>query len=239
MIWFACKQCGKRLQRPETVAGSLVFCTCGETNRVPWESSIPEPEAAPAPPARATEGPALPMEEELEEVRRPNRRRRTVQKRDPARCFNHESVPSRAKCADCGEAFCEGCVVTVQDRALCGPCKNFHVRTLQRPAEVSAQAIIAFVIALVSGPPAFCLTWLPQTPEFHQGISPVSVACGALALIGPFVALGLGAWALRNIEGKPNAGGQSLAVMSICTAGISLLWCVTNFLLVIIRPIMD
>ena len=55
MIWFACKQCGKSHGRGEHLAGTLVFCECGHGNRVPWSSTIAEPEpeeAMPAPPPR-------------------------------------------------------------------------------------------------------------------------------------------------------------------------------------------
>ena len=45
MIWFACKQCGKRHGRAESLVGTLVFCECGQGNRVPWASTVPEPEA--------------------------------------------------------------------------------------------------------------------------------------------------------------------------------------------------
>ena len=55
MIWFACKQCGKRHGRAEHLSGTLVFCECGHGNRVPWSSTVAEPEpeeAAPLPPPR-------------------------------------------------------------------------------------------------------------------------------------------------------------------------------------------
>ena len=40
MIWFECKQCHKKLNRPDNQAGSLVFCTCGTNLRVPWNSTV-------------------------------------------------------------------------------------------------------------------------------------------------------------------------------------------------------
>src|ERR1700730_18686293 len=48
MIWFACKLCGNKQSRSDEQAGSLVFCTCGQANRVPWES---DPAAQEAPQA--------------------------------------------------------------------------------------------------------------------------------------------------------------------------------------------
>src|SRR5437764_9295277 len=59
MIWFACKQCGKRHGRAESLVGTLVFCECGQGNRVPWASTVPEPEAPPEPPPPAS-APARP-----------------------------------------------------------------------------------------------------------------------------------------------------------------------------------
>ena len=45
MIWFGCKKCGKRHGKAESLCGTLVFCDCGFGNRVPWSSTVPEPEA--------------------------------------------------------------------------------------------------------------------------------------------------------------------------------------------------
>jgi hypothetical protein len=62
MIWFSCKQCGKRQSRPDSQAGSMVFCDCGNGNRVPWSSTVapevmeaepvPVPASVPIPPSR-------------------------------------------------------------------------------------------------------------------------------------------------------------------------------------------
>src|SRR5438445_10151506 len=43
MIWFACRQCDTRQGRPDEEAGTLIFCKCGTSNRVPWESSVEAP----------------------------------------------------------------------------------------------------------------------------------------------------------------------------------------------------
>src|SRR5437588_8008736 len=47
MIWFTCKKCGKTHGRAENSAGSMIFCDCGHGSLVPWESTAPEPAAAP------------------------------------------------------------------------------------------------------------------------------------------------------------------------------------------------
>src|ERR687892_749265 len=54
MIAFACKKCGQRHSRPDSQAGSMVFCDCGQGNRVPWTSTaVPDavavPDAEPVP----------------------------------------------------------------------------------------------------------------------------------------------------------------------------------------------
>src|SRR5438874_9786727 len=116
MIWFACKQCGQRHSRPDDAAGTVVFCDCGKGNRVPWTSTepadVPEPSAA-----------------EREDNDRPRRRRGPAERRDRGYCLNHPDTASEQTCADCGEGFCADCVVTLQGEVLCGPCKNFRIRS--------------------------------------------------------------------------------------------------------------
>src|SRR6516164_6467007 len=63
MIWFACKQCGKRHGRGEHLAGTLVFCECGHGNRVPWSSTIPEPAPEPPPPREPRRRPGPPVDD--------------------------------------------------------------------------------------------------------------------------------------------------------------------------------
>jgi len=56
MIWFACKQCGKRHKQPEDAAGSLIFCECGQANRVPdrrWGCRRRRPHAKALPPGES------------------------------------------------------------------------------------------------------------------------------------------------------------------------------------------
>ena len=51
MIWFACNKCGKRHNRPDSSAGTFVFCDCGQGNPVPWESTAEAEEVPPPMPA--------------------------------------------------------------------------------------------------------------------------------------------------------------------------------------------
>src|SRR5436190_13819675 len=121
MIWFVCKQCGKRLRQPEGAGGSLVFCDCGMGTRVPWESAIPAPVEEPAA--------ALP---DAAEGRSPARSQQPVEI-DPAYCLNHRDVPSEIECEECHERFCQSCIVQLRGKTLCGPCKNFQLARLERP----------------------------------------------------------------------------------------------------------
>src|SRR5436309_12681516 len=75
MIWFSCRQCGKQHGRADNLAGTMIFCDCGQGLRVPWSSTIPEPEVTeelvPLPPPRET--PALPAPDDKPRVPPPPR----------------------------------------------------------------------------------------------------------------------------------------------------------------------
>ena len=58
MIWFQCKKCGKTHSRPDSSAGTMIFCNSGHGNTIPWESTATEP-AAPAPVVSVPKGPLL------------------------------------------------------------------------------------------------------------------------------------------------------------------------------------
>ncbi|HEX5269774.1 MAG TPA: hypothetical protein VFW33_04765 [Gemmataceae bacterium] len=205
MIWFACKSCGKRHKQSDDAAGSLVFCECGHSNRVPWESTVP----APRPPAESEPRPG------------PRRgRRRERRRRDPAVCFNHPDDPSAATCPDCGEAFCPRCLVEFQGTRLCAPCKNFRVRKLQRPAHVGGLAVGALAAGLVCAPLVFCGTMMAvgsrQPPTVFVG-GLIGMVLGAAALL-------MGVAALRQAEGPAGRGGQGLAMTGAALGTAALVW---------------
>lgn len=215
MIAFACRHCGARHERPDDAAGTLVFCQCGHGNRVPWESMMPPGEAPPrqedVPPVLE----AIPVEERDDDLRPPRRRPSwgDVPAHDPAYCFNHQDVPTQHTCPACGLSFCEACVVRLQGQLLCGPCKNFRVRQGQRPPRTSVLAIASLVVALVGGPFSFCL--MSASAETHEPI------VGFIGLLGPLVAVGLGAGALWGIERNPQVAGRSLALTGIVAGCVS------------------
>jgi hypothetical protein len=219
MIWFACKKCGKRHRQPADAAGSLIFCECGQANRVPWESTVPAPEAPPA----GDEGRPRPPRRrwaEADDEDEPSPRRRRTRPRDPSRCLNHEDAPPADTCPDCGEAFCPRCLVEFQGRRLCGPCKNYRVRLLQRPPRMSGLAVGALIAGVASTPFVVCLTLAPVQsgePGTVFGCAVVGMAIGAAALL-------LGLAGLRQVEGQAAMGGRGLAMTGAACGLAGLLW---------------
>ncbi len=225
MIWFTCKQCGKTHGRPEAAVGATIFCECGAGLVVPWESTVAEPEALPAelapapqlapvqfetPPAK----PDRPMPPPLPKARKKIR----LGRRDPHYCFNHEEVAKKAACADCGESFCVSCLLAFAGTELCGPCKNYRLKMLQRPIPASNYAIMSVLIALVASPLALILL-----PAGHAGLP----LWNLVALAPQVVAAALAILALRLSDSDAQVGGQSLAITGFCTA------CVSGFLIVL------
>jgi hypothetical protein len=228
MIWFSCPKCGKTHGRPENSIGSLVFCECGQANSVPWESTAAEPPPqvprlltpdVPRSPARSpTLGPinfdptpSLPgrTEEPLSRPRRGERRER----RDPNFCFNHSSTPRSTVCEDCGESFCSSCLVTMEGATLCGPCKNFRVRSLEVPPSSSNFATFSALISLVFGAGVgMCI--LPW------GFSTTIGVLSMLALLPQLFALGLGIRGLYLAEQSNRVGGQAWAITGVATASV-------------------
>lgn len=228
MIWFACKQCGKRHGRAEHLAGTLVFCECGHGNRVPWSSTVPEPEpqeAQLAPPPR----PRVPRPSSEDERPGPDflRPRRSREKRriDSAYCLNHEETPKEATCEACHCSFCSACVVTLQSHTLCGPCKNFRIRNMSRPARLLPLALVAFVLGLVSIVVSLILTLVAvAASEMAESGILVAVFCCLIAVVLAGGELVVGGVALRQLDRQPTLGGRALA-MSGATAGLTgLVW---------------
>jgi len=240
MILFACKQCGKKYRQPVEAAGTMVFCVCGQGNRVPWESTLLESEMPaeekPKPSGPPVLEPAGPDEGERDWPRRRLVRERPVRRRDPAYCLNHDDTPSQHTCSACGEAFCAKCVVALQDRTLCGPCKNFQIDTLQRPPRVSALAIVAAILAVLSLPVAFCLTNISY--ELQKGPS-LTLLFGFAGLLLPTAALVLGLKALQQADADPRIGGKGLAVTGVMVALVGVLWCVTISFLQVARLLIE
>ena len=245
MIYFACKQCGKRFERPDETAGTLVFCECGTGNRVPWESTVPPEERETPPPKSAAIPPrVLPVAHDFDgdgDRQRPRPRRRPEAiRRDPAFCFNHEDVPSVQKCADCGEVFCAGCIVTFLDATLCGPCKNYRLRKMQRPPRASILSILSLVGAVVVGGISFFLLLFglgltAQNPT--GGGTVVLIALGGIALLLQLGVALLAVFGLRDVETNRRVSGRAAALSALATVlGSSIL--LAALALLAIRAIM-
>ena len=236
MIWFACSQCGKALGRPETSAGAFIFCTCGQGQTVPWDSTIEAPPDALPMDAPAQPPPMRPVpvgEEKMPVPRRPPppppRERDDTRRADSEddlprvavgpvvrnrdKCLNHQDRPLQEKCADCNEGFCADCLLHFQWRTLCGPCKNLRLRATDRPGTISGKAVLAVVLAMGAGPGVACL-W----PLGSSGL--VTLLC-VLALFTQIGAVVLGALALRETDANPRLGGRALAITSMLTGGVA------------------
>ncbi|MBI3822641.1 MAG: hypothetical protein HY289_08175 [Planctomycetes bacterium] len=245
MIWFSCKKCSKTHNRPESSAGTMVFCECGQGLTVPWESSAAPP-AAPPIVASAPRGPDLgPIQFDpvtiaggsaatptsrsggsaasssaYDEDDRSYRRGRG-EKRDPDFCFNHQRRPKTQACAECGQGFCADCLVKYQNGMYCGPCKNFLSRRTELPPTASSIASASLIISLIAGPLTMCLLlWKPESDPFR--------ILSWLSLLPQVVALALGAWALRDAEKEKKGGGQWVALSGVAAASLT---CVLMLLL--------
>jgi hypothetical protein len=234
MIWFPCKQCGKTHGRPEELSGTLVFCDCGEGNRVPWSSTAPEPAA---PPEESPPAPPPPPRRPRREPDGPRptprhwRRDREPARPDPNRCLNHEDRPREATCDECRESFCAACVVTLEGKTVCGPCKDYRARAVRRPPRVSGMAVASCLLALVvAGPVSFCLPMIVVGNQVEgESIAGAVPIFGLFAIILPLTALVLGLLALRDIETNRNVSGRPVALTGTIAAGVGVLWCLVVF----------
>lgn len=53
-------------------------------------------------------------------------------------CVNHPEAPETARCAACQKPLCANCVITLEGRPLCGPCKAQAVRQIERGETLDA-----------------------------------------------------------------------------------------------------
>ena len=215
MISFPCEKCGKRFDRPDATAGSLVWCACGARNVVPWESALPP---APEPP------PPPPLGPQWSGWDRPAPTRR---ERRSGYCFNHQETAAQPTCADCGESFCPDCLVTLHGRALCGPCKNFAARRAQKPPRVCVLAVLSPVVSMVLGPFAVLLLAPMAIGVLVRGpggdLAGAFTVIAALGMAVQAVAFIMGVIALRRVEGSEGLAGRSWAVTGLVGSGVGLL----------------
>jgi len=215
MISFPCSACGKRFDRADSSAGSLVWCTCGARNTVPWESTLPP---APEPPPTVPDTPAPAVHVPAWAAPRP-----VIRQRSKAYCFNHQDTPPQHNCAACGESFCADCVLTLEGRTLCGPCKNYALRARQRPPQVAVAAVIAPILALMAGPGILLLLFFVAGMAEASGGRGEPLIAGVViaALLGvvlQLIALTLAATGLRQIETNPRLAGRALAITGLVAA---------------------
>jgi hypothetical protein len=246
MISFACSQCGKRDTRPESQAGTLVFCACGKSNRVPWPSEGSEPvpvvrprpvpilEAEPVPEPRRTPPRAEPPRPAMPDGPTFSRKpMRLLGKVNPKFCYHHDDSSSEAICSACRLPFCASCVVSLQGETLCGPCKNFRLAGMGRAERVLPLAVVSFVVSLAGGPVALILSLVGVGLFRSEGMT---MAALALCLVGASIPVGgliLSRLALRRIDEQAQNGGRSLATSCAGICIVELLWCSSVAALVI------
>ncbi len=244
MIWFLCKQCGKTHGRPESSAGTMVFCDCGQGLTVPWESTTTEPPPdffLPTPPptnvgmgvpqeepeAVPLTGPKLePMKFDTVPVQAPDSP--PVPPRDRERPHARER-PGRRRpdprfCLNhstvAPQTTCADC-----REALCGECLlTFQGESLCGPCK-------NFRVRGLDVPPrvsGFALTSLFMAlllGPLAFCLLPVGRSFGSPylalgALLPQLAALVLGILALRDTEANPRIGGWSLALTGTLTAAV-------------------
>jgi hypothetical protein len=216
MIWFACRQCGKTQGRPDEEAGTLIFCPCGVSNRVPWESSIEAPAQPVEPPdaqgAKAPQSERDPSPIPFADGSPPAKisRRTTIRERNPAYCLNHQDVVKQQACVDCQEGFCDDCLVVFQGKVLCGPCKNFRIRQMHRPAELSLLALFSPILAVAGGFVALFMSAI--------AVQAGAPALGFISVAPQLGAFGLGLAGMRRIENDPFLKGRPLAMTGMIAA---------------------
>lgn len=246
MISFACAKCRKRDTRPESQAGSLVFCACGQSNRVPWPTesaaAVPELESVPAarprpvleaqpvpepPPRRAPRAPeptpARPMIPDGPTFSR--KPMRLLGKVNPKFCYHHDDLPSEMTCSACRLPFCASCVVAQQAEMLCGPCKNFRLAGMGRAERVLPLSILSFVVSLAGGPVALILSLVAVGLFRGDGMA---VAALGLCLLGAALPVGglvLARMSLRLLDNQAQSGGRSLATSCAGLCIVELVWC--------------
>lgn len=236
MIWFACKQCGKRHGRGEDQAGTLIFCECGQGNRVPWSSTAAEPESEETLPT-APQRPRPNEDQPPAELLRP-RRSRDRRQPDPGYCLNHNDAPKHAVCDACRCSFCSACVVELQGRTLCGPCKNFRLGALSRPLRLLPLAIVSFVLALICTLVSLilCFIAIGLTMKLESGLA-AALPCCAVALffaVGELIVSGL---ALRQMDRQPALGGRGLAMTGAMAGLTGVVWALSLAAFIVARQV--
>lgn len=218
MIYFACKQCGNRFERPEESVGLVIICECGGFNEVPPTSTMPPPPQRQAPLPVAVARPLSPLSGPQRPAFAALNRPEPLPAlgTDPAYCLNHADVPMQSACAVCGLSFCAGCLATLQKRLLCGPCKNFYLRTLQRTPRLAMKALLAPLISLVGGPIVMVVGLIIAG---GSSMAPTGIVAGAIvALIPQFIVLVLGFQTLADVESNPKTSGRDLAITGLASA---------------------
>jgi hypothetical protein len=91
------------------------------------------------------------------------------------------------------------------------------------------------VVALASGPVAFCLPSIAASWQVNGGPAVVTVVVSLVGMAFPVLALWLAGKALREVETKPHLAGRSLALTGAATGLVGVLWSATVAALMIAK----
>jgi hypothetical protein len=153
----------------------------------------------------------------------------------PTLCFIHDADASTETCSACKLPFCNNCLVSLQGKPLCGPCKNFSIAGMGRTTRLLPLAVLALVVSLVSAPVVLSLTLLGVALHLSEGYLGVAVALCVLSLTVTTTGLLLGLLALRRFETQPQFAGRGLACGALCAAFMGMTWSVAVAAIVISR----
>ncbi|NBO91647.1 MAG: hypothetical protein EBV06_04940 [Planctomycetia bacterium] len=247
MIWFLCKTCGKKQSRPESESGTLLFCSCGASVRVPFSSTtLPDQPTAdsgqvdmPAPlplrPVPLDIPDALPADSTPPPPSPDPPRPRRYRKKNDRYCWNHTDDFSAGRCSACELMFCAGCLVKLRGKLLCGACKNFRVSGVGKPARRLPLAVTALVASLVAAPVGLTLSLVGAGLFFGIGTIGVMILLTVLALLTTGVSLAVSIAALRKLEGQSRLSGRAIAAAAVSVSLAGVLWCVSVLSFVVAR----
>ena len=132
-------------------------------------------------------------------------------------CINHPAEPAAGVCSACACAFCEGCLVELLGRRMCGPCRDTHLAQMQNRPE-NFEQMMELAAKRVS---------VEHRNEYAQGAFYLGLA-SLLPCGGQFIGVAaviLGILGLRACLKDPDVPGRAYSIAGIVLgAGSSILY---------------
>jgi tetratricopeptide (TPR) repeat protein len=126
-----------------------------------------------------------------------------------ATCLNHPGAAAETACAGCRRPFCPSCLVSLQGRLLCGPCRDTRVARMQGD---TGSPTMADQILPVRNPQALT--------GYYIGVFSLIPCFGLVA--GP-AALILGMRGLRAVRERPELPGKAHAITATVLGALTTL----------------